>query len=93
MSEQAPDVAAWLAHPITVEWVKWLNEKADYYRRHLPGYVARQELEKARTAAGCINAYEEILRNFEPEIVQEKEPEMPYIDPATRLSLRQKHDS
>lgn len=82
-------MAAWLADPMTREWLKWLNDQVGFYRVQVPKYVVKGEMDKARTAAGALEAYEEMLSALEPTVEPVEVPEKPFIDPATRLSLRE----
>lgn len=85
----APDVNEWLAHAMTQKWVAWLEDQADFQRRQLPGIVANGHPDQATALAGSIKAYEDILGALSPDVdTQEVAPEMPFIDPAERPSLR-----
>ena len=69
--------------------MQWLNEQVEIYRRRIPALVVASDLDKARTATGALNAYEEILIALEPTARPIDPPEdEPFTDPATRFSVR-----
>jgi len=83
------DLAPWLDQPLSKALVQWLSEQVDIYRRRIPALVVNNDLDKARTATGALNAYEEILMTLEPKARPIEPPdEEPFTDPATRFSVR-----
>lgn len=88
MSKLPADLATWLEDQTTKRFLQWLNDQITVYRSQVPEYVVKGDMDKAKAAAGGLRAYEEILMSFEPDAEPVTVVERPFIDPATRLSLR-----
>lgn len=79
------ELASWRELPVTARVLDWLRGQVKVYQVNIPDFIVRNEIEKARAAAGALRGYEEILAALtaEPD-KQEAEPEEPFRDPAAR---------
>lgn len=72
-----------LTEPAGKAFQKWLLQQLETYRRHIPVYVVRNEIEKARSAAGALMAYEEIIGVLTAgPSTQDTTLDEPFVDPA-----------
>lgn len=74
--------------PATKALLQWLRERQKAAMSAIPLYVKAAKVNEAALAAGGLFAYEEVLAVFEPRTPDESPPEEPFVDPATRFSLR-----
>lgn len=70
-------------------FLQWLNEQADFYRRNISTLILKDQIDMARTATGGLKAYEEIVESLTvPDEAAPEEVDEPFVDAATRFSLR-----
>lgn len=85
------ELSSWRELPVTARVLDWLRGQVKVYQENIPDYIVRNEIEKARAAAGALRGYEEILAALTAEpIEQETEPEAPFRDPAARPTKEKK---